>query len=300
MFIRKKTTIFKGEKSYLVDNSGENIVDLGFDELEFLNGGNLVKYVLAGKTNIVTVDFINQNKKKSAYTSACVWDEKTDFNGFYLLSNKQKDGLKFVDNSGTIKLFKNGYVYSVGQDRSVIFVEDRFDAAASCKMAYTEAGHLSLNFADVPDLKVKGGINPSLFSIVGSFADGDNLVDNDDLQALIDLFKKILLEDIRNFNKPTKKYILSNFGSLTFAKTLNDKLLDSYIVRFDEKTFDTVEEAKQNAINVLALLKKKVTKRFENEKLAAQRIAAEQELADSLKIKEVKAVASACDELNKF
>lgn len=288
MFINKKTTLFKKEKFYLTDINGRKIVDLGFDKIQFLNNGKLMQYWLGGKTNIVSTEFVKENKTQEAYTYGCVWDDVNVYDGFYLLSTKNKAGLKLINESNKL-IIKSGSILTLG-DRYIVVNNKNGN---NLELVYLDNDQFKRN--EVQKIKTTGAVSPSLFDLKGNFEDSSLLVDEDDLKSLVNLFKIILVEDLKNYNQPTKKYILANSEALTFEQTLSDEL-DKYIVRYDERQFETIEEAAKNAKNILKLLREKVTKRFESEKQPVQ----EEKFQPNLNIPEDAEISSACDDLINF
>lgn len=237
-----KQRIFVDDKDFLIDNNGKKHTRLGFDEIKFI-GNNLVFYRLGDFCNIVSKNFVETHKSKKDYLISAKYIKCYKHENFCVLTTEENGGnLKIVTNDGEEKLFFSTQL--ILNEKTKYFC---FKTGDEIVFILNDATIQKTTLNNQTDLH-----DACLFT--GNLSKQSKLINNgEDLTSLFNILKLILKEDIKNFNNPTYKYVLLEYGNGEFKPVWGklNKSIDSYSISLSKKQFDSQLQAEINAKNVL-------------------------------------------------
>lgn len=200
-----KTTNLFGKTKYHVYHDGKKLIKFALDYASFVPGSDLLLIQYKGKCNVVDSSIMGQ--PKSQVINDMRYKDCLDFGSFIFLVGEDDRRLKFVDKKTKREIsVDNGLVYWSGSDRFIVYCDLSNEYRA---VLNTSKG---MDTYTLPDMKTNYCVQ-YLFDFCGDYLNSAHLIASTEnprrvYKIMRDFLKRLLQDDIANFDKATLKYFM--------------------------------------------------------------------------------------------
>ncbi len=294
-----KQTNFLGKTKCYLYEYGKEVLPFGLNFAKNLPG-NALLYSWKDKFGVVSLsDIETARKPKSLLKENALYGFCAEHEGFTVVYNQAPFSKIFcvAFNDGRIRKFEGTVKYVT--DNVIVFNEPfprglRVIIVNKEVQEFTLPSILEGQWGNTFDLTSKEKFN------------NDTITTRDQLKALMNYYKQVLKIDLQNYSKLTRKYVLAEGDGYIDSKLTMDKDCDvtSYNVKHVLFDFASLDEAVQNAKNVLIYIKKRYLalieareqQILENKQREAEKEQEKRKQEAQMKLQQ-KAIDEACDNL---
>ncbi len=249
-----QTNATLGKTKIYVYEDGKRILPFGLDFAKILPG-NVLLYRWKNNYGVVSVaDIQTARRPKALLKENALHRFYKEHEGFTILYN-----LPPLENAQFTIAFNDGGIRKL--NGSIKYVADN---VIVFNKAYQLRPRVIIVNKDVEELTLPSMLDGKwreFFDLTSEEKfDSQSELTRDEVNALMNYYKQVLKVDLQNYNKVTRKHILCDSKDAYVDRPLTmDKDCDisNYRVEVKMDIFDTLDEAVQNANNVLIYIKKR-------------------------------------------
>lgn len=260
MQVTIRHSMFVDEKEFFVNEKGKKYTHLGFDEIKEICYSSFL-YRLGDKLNVVSRVFVQMNKHKDAYIQPAIYNYIVEFPSFFVLFRKGNlEGVKIVFKNDKIVDIPNGKLAFFEREKYAVIIDNSqtyfvYSTDEGTELVKTEKIAKSFCSINCQGKRIKTDFSIFYVENILPLLEGLN---EQNINIIIGFLKLLLAEDIKNYNKPTNKYVLKTTDNLVVNlnknKDINELQLGTENVKFND-----VLQAENNANAVLKFYSTKLS-----------------------------------------